>query len=168
MYVMSFFAARPTPPSTPSLGSPAFKLVVKGLLQLHRLTKERKDDSPEADSVRDALDAPLSALSRTEYERSRWLSEDLYSVSEPDDSVRKEMNPQAQKQLMEAEEARQRQEWDRALELLRRCKAYIVPALLSYMRGTIWLDGGYADVAAVFFEHAAQCDPENESYQWTH
>ena len=154
--------------STPSFGSPSFKLVVKGLLELHRLMKDGKDDSPEAESIRDALDAPLSALSRADYERSRWLSEDLYSVSEPDDSVRKEMNPQAQKQLVEALEARQRRQWDRSLELLRRWKAYISPALLSYMRGTIWLDGGFADVAAVFFGHAAECDPDSETYQAIH
>ena len=31
-------------------------------------------ESPEAESLRDALDAPLKALNRTEKERAQWLS----------------------------------------------------------------------------------------------
>ncbi len=56
-------------------GSPIFNLVAKGLVALHRLIKEGKDDSPEADSIRDTLDAPLKALSRIEKDRAQWLSE---------------------------------------------------------------------------------------------
>src|SRR5271157_2040673 len=114
-------------------------LVAKGLLALHWLIKDGKDDSPEADAVRDALDTPLKALNRIEKERAQWLSEDLYSVSEPPAAVTlKEMNTQAQQQLSEALEARQRGEWDQALSLLRRWREYISPALLSYIRGSIW------------------------------
>src|SRR2546423_1356575 len=99
----------------PAFGSPSFKLVAKGLVELHRLIKDGKDDSPEAESVRDALDTPLKALNRTEKERAQLLSEDLYSVSEPSVATTQEMNPQAQLQLNEAFEARQSREWDRAL-----------------------------------------------------
>src|SRR5437588_5780470 len=105
----------------PTFGSSSFKLVAQGLIALHRLIKEGKDDSPEAESIRDALDAPLKALNRIDKERARSLSEDLYSVSEPPAlATQKEMNPQAQQQFNEAIEARQRREWDRALALLRR------------------------------------------------
>ena len=90
----------------PTFGSPSFKLVAKGLVELHRLIKDGQDDSPEAESVRDALDAPLKALNRTEKERAQLLSEDLYSVSEPPTATTQdEMNPQAQQQLIEADEA---------------------------------------------------------------
>ena len=95
--------------------SPSFHRVAKGLLALHWLIKDGKDDSPEADAVRDALDTPLKALNRIEKERAQWLSEDLYSVSEPPQAATlKEMNSQAQQQLNEALEARQRREWDQA------------------------------------------------------
>src|SRR5438132_4784330 len=100
----------------PPFGSLSFKLVLKGLVELHRLIKDGKDDSPEAESIRDALDAPLKALNRTEKERAQWLSEDLYSVSEPPVAPSlKEMNFQAQQQLNEAIEAREGREWDRGL-----------------------------------------------------
>src|SRR4051794_28149742 len=128
-------------------GSPSFKLVAKGLVALHRLIRDGKDDSPEAEAVRDALDAPLKALSRTEKERAQWLSEDLYSVSEaPAATALKEMNLQAQQQLNDALEARQSGEWDRALALLRRWRESISPTLLSYLRGAIWLEAGNPDV----------------------
>jgi tetratricopeptide (TPR) repeat protein len=147
-------------------GSPSFKLVAKGLVALHRLIKEGKDDSPEAESVRDALDAPLKALNRAEKERAQWLSEDLYSVSEPPAAAtQKEMNPQAQQQFIEAFEAQKREEWDRALALLRRCREYIAPASLSYLRGSIWMETGNADVAAMFYSHASESDPANADYR---
>jgi hypothetical protein len=147
-------------------GGLSFKLVAKGLVALHRLIKEGKDDAPEAESVRDALEAPLKALNATEKERAQWLSEDLYSVSEPPaGTTDKEMNPEAQQQLNEALEARQSREWDRALALLRRWREHISPALLSYLRGSIWLEAGYPDVAAEFYGHAAESDPANAHYQ---
>ncbi len=108
----------------------------------------------------------MKILSRAEKERAQWLSEDLYSVSEPPAATtQKEMNPQARQQLIEAAEARQRGEWDRALVLLRRWREYIAPALLSYLRGSIWLEAGSPDVAAVFYEHASESDPTNANYQ---
>ena len=74
-------------------GNASFTRVAKGLVALHRLIKDGKDDSPEAESVRDALDAPLKALSRVEKDRAQWLSEDLYSISEPPATGnQKEMN----------------------------------------------------------------------------
>jgi hypothetical protein len=147
-------------------GSLSFRLVAKGLVALHRLIKDRKEDSPEAEAVRDALDAPLKALNRSEKERAQWLSEDLYSVSEPPaPTTRKEMTSEAQQQLNEAFEARQSREWDRALTLLRRWRESISPALLSYLRGSIWLEAGNSDIAAVFYGHASETDPANASYQ---
>jgi hypothetical protein len=150
----------------PPLGSPSFKAVAKGLVALHRLIQEGKDDSPEAESVRDALDAPLKALDRVEKERAQWLSEDLYSVSESPAAISQElMDPKAQRQLDEAVEARHNQEWDRALDLLRRCQESIAPPLLSYLRGTIWLEAGNPEVAAVFLGHASESDPSNANYR---
>ncbi|HUY92922.1 MAG TPA: hypothetical protein VMV10_29600 [Pirellulales bacterium] len=151
-------------PSSP-YGSPSFMLAAKGLVALHRLIKDGKDDSPEAESIRDALDAPLNALNAAEKERAQWLSEDLYSVSEPPAGPTKEMNPQAQRYLNEAIEARQRREWDLALALLRRWREYISPALLSYLRGLVWREAGFPEVAAEFYGHAAQCEPENANYR---
>jgi hypothetical protein len=121
-----------------ALGSASFRLVASGLVALHRISKDGKDDSPEADSIRDALDSPLRALSKTEKERSQWLSEDMYSVSEPTRDVgQKKMDAGAQRQFNEAIEAQQKGEWDWALIQLRELHEYVEPALLSYLRGAI-------------------------------
>ncbi len=149
----------------PSFGSSSFKLMARGLVELHRLIREGQDDSPKGEAVRDALDAPLHALNRIEKERAEWLTIDLYSVSDPPAPIPlKEMTPQAQQQLIEAYEALHNQEWDRALELLRKWQERIAPALLSYMRGTIWGGAGYPEVAAYFYEHAKKTDPTNADY----
>jgi len=146
--------------------NPTFRLVVKGLLQLHDLGRRGQDDSPEAEAVRDALDAPISILSESEQERAQWLSEDLYSISDPHDSATQQpMTAEAQLGLTEAVEARQSGEFDRALKLLRRWQDYISPALLSYMRGTVWLEADYPEVATVFLEHASACEPANGNYR---
>lgn len=149
-----------------SFGSPSFQLVAKGLVALHRLIKAGKDDSSEAEAIRDAMDAPLKTLNRIEKERAQWLSEDLYSVSEPPaTTTQKEMNAQAQQQFYEAIEARRGREWDRALTLLRRWREHTSPALLSLQRGLIWLEAGNPDVAIVFFRYASESDPSNAMYQ---
>jgi hypothetical protein len=150
----------------PSFDSPTFKLVAKELVALHLLIKVGQDDSPEGESIRDALDTDLKALTRREKERAQWLSEDLYSVSEPPPpTALKEMNPLAEQQLNQAIEARQNREWDRSLAMLRLCRESIAPALLSFLRGTIWLQAGIPDVAAHFFAHASESDPANTNYQ---
>jgi tetratricopeptide (TPR) repeat protein len=149
--------------------SPAFRLVVKGLLQLHELSRQGQDDSAEAEAVRDALDGPLSILNDTDKERAQWLSEDLYSVSGPDESATLQpMTAEAQLALTEAVEARESGEFDRALKLIRRWESYISPALLSYLRGTVWLDAGYPEVAAVFLKHASELDASNGNYRATY
>jgi tetratricopeptide (TPR) repeat protein len=151
----------------PPFGSSSFRLVAKGLVELHRLITADKNDSPEAEAVRDALDAPLKALNPTEKARAQWLSEDLYSASsEPNAGiVQKQMTPQAQRQLNEALQARQNREWDKALELLRQWEEYVLPAQLSYLRGSVWFEAGSFTVAAAFYQHASECDPENANYK---
>ncbi len=151
--------------SQATFGSSSFGLVARGLVELHRLGKEGKDDSPEAELVRDAMDAPWNALSRTEVERAQWLSEDLYSVSEPRASfAQMEMDTNVQQQLGMAIEAKSSHEWDRALTLLRASQEHISSAVLSYLRGTIWEQAGYPDIAAFFYENAREIDPTLETH----
>lgn len=152
-----------TTAAKPLTMNPNYLAMVRGTRELHQLLGAGKDDSPEADAIRDATDGPWEALSEIERNRARNLAEDLYSLAEPPPSAQP-MNPQAQAKLTEAFEARQRGEWDRALDLLRRWRAYIDPALISYLRGAIWLEAGDPGTAAAFFEHAAKLQPANEHY----
>src|SRR4051812_5283432 len=121
--------------------SPAYVQYVRGLHRLHALVAEGRDDSPEADAVRDGMDEPGYALSEAERQRVNGLSEDLYSLSDPP-APAPEPNPQATRKLMEAAEARSAGDWDRALELLRRWGRYLEPAELSFQRGCVWKEAG--------------------------
>ncbi|HLN26346.1 MAG TPA: hypothetical protein VK395_01225 [Gemmataceae bacterium] len=143
--------------------NPNYLAMVRGTRELHQLLAAGKDDAPEADALRDATDGPWEALSEIERSRVRNLSEDLYALVEPP-SAAQPMNPQAQAKLGEAFEAKQRGEWDRALDLLRRWRAYIDPALVSYLRGSIWLEAGDPATAALFYDHACKLQPDNENY----
>jgi tetratricopeptide (TPR) repeat protein len=145
--------------------NPNYQTVIRGLLRMHRLTIDGQFESPEADAIRDAMDGPWEALSDVERKRIGGLSEDLNAISDSMSAQAPlEMNPQVQEKLVQAYDARQRGEWDRALELLRRWGRYAPPALISYLRGTIWQEAGDAGTAAVFVEHACRLEPENGKY----
>jgi tetratricopeptide (TPR) repeat protein len=137
---------------------------VRGLRELHRLAVVGRQDSPEADAVRDATDVPWQGLTEVEKKRLSGLSEDLYSITDPQPAAQPEMNPQVQARLVDVDEARRRGEWDRALELLRRWASSIEPSVLSYLRGFTWLEAGDPETAALFFEDASGRQPENGAY----
>lgn len=63
--------------------NPSYLAMVRGTRELHQLLAQGKDDSAEADAIRDRTDGPWQALSEVERSRVRNLSEDLYSLTEP-------------------------------------------------------------------------------------
>ena len=146
--------------------SSAYQEVVRGLLRLHRYTVEKQDETPEYDETCAAMEGHWGQLTAAEIERLGGLSKDLYTVSDPPGTQPPEtMNSQAQGKLGEAYEARERGEWDRALELLRRLGKLVPAPLLSYLRARIWEDIGDEAVAAIFFDHARRLDPTNENFR---
>ncbi len=149
-------------PPQPFTMNPSYLAMVRGVRELHMLIAEGKDDSPEADAIRDATDSPWESLSEIERRRVRNLSEDLYSMHEP--AAAEMPNPQAFSKLVDALEARKQGDWDRALDLLRRWGSYVDPAMVSYVRGEIWLEAGDPATAALFFEHASKLQSKNENY----
>ena len=142
------------PPSPPV--SQNYRHVLQGYLRLHQLTVEGRDESPEADAVRDSLDRPWRLLTDAEREQVQGLSVDLFEIDNPIEGAHLEMSPDAQHHLAEAVEARQRGEWDRALAQLRTLKKHLTPAILSKLRAEIWSEAGHPDVGAVFLEHAGK------------
>ncbi len=144
--------------------SASYLAIIRGLRELHELTAAGRLDSPEADAVRDATDAPWEALTEEEKRRISGLSEDLYSITDLAHAAVKELNPQAQARLVDIYQARQRGEWDRVFELLRRWGTYLDPSLLSYLRGATWLEAGDLATAAIFYKHASDLQPDNANY----
>lgn len=135
--------------------SPSYLRSIRGLHRLHALALEGRDETPEADAVRDGLERPWYLLSDVEKARITGLSEDLDSLGEPPRGARP-MDPEAQRGLIEADEARQAGEWDRALEMLRRWGESLSPAALSRLRGRIWREAGDQETAAIFLRHAEE------------
>ncbi|HWE38776.1 MAG TPA: hypothetical protein VG406_19665 [Isosphaeraceae bacterium] len=133
--------------------SPSYLQSIQGLHRLHSLAPEGRDESPEADEVRDGLEHAWRMLSEVEKKRITGLSEDLDSLGGPPRHARP-MEPEANRGLVEADEARQAGEWDCALELLRRWGEYVEPVTLSRLRGDIWQEAGDPDTAAIFLGHA--------------
>jgi tetratricopeptide (TPR) repeat protein len=150
-------AARPLPMS------PAYRAMARGIRELHQLLAAGKEDTPEADAICDATDGPWQALSEVERSRVRNLSEDLYSLAEPPPTPQP-MTSQTQGKLLEVIEARKQGDWDRALDLVRQLRANLDPAVVSYLRGTVWLEAGDPGTAALFFGHAANLEPTNAKY----
>src|SRR6266702_1413070 len=144
--------------------SPSFMAAARAVRDLHRLTMAGQDESPEADAIRDVSDSSWHALAEAEQKRIAGLSEDLYSISDPPTGCNGAMNPQAQARLNDAYEARQRGDWDRALELLRRWGKHLSPALVSFLRGAIWREAGDPETAVLFFQHAAGLEPHNGKF----
>ena len=66
----------------PFSNRPAYVESIRGLLRLHEMTESGKDDSPEADAIRDTLERPWLELSEIEKHRITGLSEDLYSITD--------------------------------------------------------------------------------------
>jgi hypothetical protein len=142
---------------------PDYVYSVQGLHRLHALFAAGKDQTPEADELRDTLDEPWTHLSEIERERINGLSADLYSLTDPLEPPLP-MNPQAESNLADAIKACEAGEWDRALRLLRRWSRYVELARLSFLRGQIWIGAGDATTAALFFDHASRLEPENANY----
>lgn len=146
--------------------SPSYNTTMSGLLRMHQFSLlAGQEESEAADLVRESMCEPWEGLSKAEKERFTGLSKDLYAIGEGSDQSSEPMNPQAQAKIVEAYEAREAGDWDRALELLRRWGKHMPPALVSYLRGTIWRSAGEPATAAVFFGHASHLEPENENYQ---
>jgi hypothetical protein len=141
-----------------------YQVVIDGLLRMHRFALDGLYESNAADALRESMSEPWEGLTDAERKRVTGLSQDLYEISDDDSGrVTEPMTNEAQWKLNKAYEGREQGEWDRALEVLRRWGKYVPPALLAYLRGTIWRAMGNTEVAAVFFKHTAELEPEREN-----
>jgi hypothetical protein len=126
------------------------------LLRLHDLIAKGKGDDPEADAVRDDMDAPWHAMTEAEQERMGGLSEDLYALVES--------NPRSVK--MSAEErsnwgqefgaAFESGDWDRVLLLLRRRPEDVPTDHVAFFQAECWEHLGCPEIALRFMRSATR------------
>lgn len=134
---------------------------VRGLRELHSLIASGDGDSPEADALRESLEAPWYRMTDEEQARVNRLSEDLYSISASPQPPLK-MTAEAEAHLLAVEAARNIGDWDRAFSVLRDWGKYLPSGELAVLRGQIWLDAGDSETAALFLDHAAALDPSTK------
>lgn len=144
-----------------------FRRYIDLLGQLHRLMANGREDSAEADAVRDLMDKPWRYLDETMIARARGLSADLYTL---DGGPRRTRPPpptdasrSVARQLVAAKE---KGDHDEVLRLLREGAPYLAPGVVAYLRGSIWLNFGIPSIAVLFFGHAWRVAPENKNYGW--
>lgn len=147
--------------------SASYRAVIRALLRMHQFALDGEDESEEAESLRNSMSEPWEGLSPVERDRVTGLSKDLYEISDYAEHGLEPMSAQQHGDLSDMYEARERGEWDKALELLRRLGRHMPPALVCYLRGTLWVAAGDLAVAAIFFEQASRLEPTNTKYQAT-
>jgi hypothetical protein len=134
------------------------------LKQLHRLIAEGRGDTGEADAVRDGMDAPWNALSEAEIARLNRLGADLYTLDE--------LPPRPPKHEQEAVAALSARidlcwkagDWEDIIDLLRSNPGVLPPHSEAFLRGWSWNQLGDPETADLFFQRAAELDPQNPKY----
>jgi hypothetical protein len=142
--------------------NPDFLQYVRLLLELHQLIREGTDETPEGEALRDRMDDPGSRLSSDEILSVNGISADFYSLGASPTGPVLPQTDEVKADLRSALDTRDRRDFSRVLELLRERAAYLNPAVLAYVRGSIWAEAGEDQIAVQFFQRAAQLDPNIE------
>jgi hypothetical protein len=145
----------------------SFRQYVELIGELHQLMAAGRGETPEAEAVRDRMDAPWRYLDEAMIARVRGLSADLYSVEgEPRRMTPSPSTEQSRLVARQLVAARESHNHDEVLRLLRDVSAYFASELVAYLRGSIWLDLGFPAIAVLFFEYAWRVAPESKNYGW--
>lgn len=131
------------------------------LLKLHELDTQGKDQSPEANEIRDEMELPERHLTPLEQERLDGLSGDLYMLVGQEVKERSKQ-PVTVQDFLACYRARN---WDRVLQLLGISNFHMEEHIVACTRAVCWGAFGDYDVALLFAEHAAKLKPDNPNYQ---
>lgn len=132
----------------------------QGVRELFALGVQGRNNSPEADAVRDRLEILWSRLSESERQRVERLSADLDSLETPPPGPAV-VSPAGMQKLAEVFALNQMGAPDRALDLLFEHRASMPLGTLSYVRALCRTILGDLDSALLFAEHAAQLLPND-------
>jgi hypothetical protein len=130
------------------------------LLRLHDLIAKGQGDEPEADAVREQMDAPWYAMTEAEQERVGGLSEDLYALAENSPRSVKMSAEERQTWDREFGAAFETGTWDRALELLRHPPDDAPVDLVAVSQAECWEHLGVPEVALRFMRAGTRLGAE--------
>jgi hypothetical protein len=138
----------------------AMQRYAKLLLQLDELMSTGKGNGPAADEVREQMEEPWYAMTESEQERARGLSEDLYALMEGE---KKSVSMSPADRIRWAQEAktslRDSDDPDVALAFLRRPFPQGGPAFAKpFLQARCWERLGDLEVALRFMRAAEQLD----------
>lgn len=117
------------------------------LVNLHRMIRDGKGESDEAEELRDEMDSPWYGMTTVELAMVRGLSEDLHAL------VDHQCNNSANKSaiLQKIQSLVSRAEWESLLDYIRQVSPQLTQYELCYLRGTAWLEIGFPVVAVEFY-----------------
>jgi hypothetical protein len=141
---------------TAAANDTAVRVYGRLLLFLHDLIAKGQGDDPEADAVRDQMDAPWYAMTEAEQERVGGLSEDLYALAENNPLSVKMSAEERRKWGQEFGAAFEAGEWDRALLLLRSPPDDVPPEHVAFFKADCWEHLGCPEVALRFMRSATR------------
>jgi hypothetical protein len=129
------------------------------LLRLHDLIARGQGDAPEADAVRDRMDAPWHAMTEAAQDLFGGLSEDLYALAEKNPRSVRMTADERRTWGREFQTAFEAGAWDRALVLLRRPPDDVPADHVAFFQAECWEHLGCPEVALRFMRSATRLDP---------
>jgi hypothetical protein len=145
--------------ATPPASDLPSHIYARLLQELHALIHAGRGDTPVADAVRDAMDAPWNALTEAEQDRLGGLSEDLYDLA-AGNTARVRLTPAERVEWAQTTgEALRTQNWDRLLELLRHAPEDVPADRIRLAQGWCWEQLDEPEVALLFRRQAGELNP---------
>jgi len=140
--------------------NPHFLNYARLLRELHQLIRAGTDETEQGEALRERMDQPAEHLSPEEVDCLNAISADFYTLAGPAPQTLP-APAYVRDRLKEVLDAREGQDFGKALELLRKNEQYIDPAAAASFRGSIWSKAGENEIALDFFQRANELAPGN-------
>ena len=146
--------------------NPSFLEYVHSLHDLHIAIQEGWDETAEGEALRERMDDSGSHLSGDEIASLNGISADFYSLTEPSPQEVSPITAEVMSDVEKAQRARKSRHFNQALGLLRKHAERIPPSRLAYLRGSVWMEAGEYDIAAMFLQRASVLEPDNSNFRY--
>jgi superfamily II DNA or RNA helicase len=130
---------------------------VRHIVDSHRTQSWDGNRTPEQEAEEERLNELWDDLDDVQHQRLWGLSADLNTLRDNEVVIASDWPPMSEAALSEAlQAALDRQQWDQALELLRRPPQIMPRDERDALRGRCWTALGHQDVASLFADNAAR------------